>query len=647
MKRTFLLSLTALLWLSTFAAPKYLVQTGKSGDAEWSDAVATTHSATIVNLATEGKTLNEWINATFTSYETSNETWIAAGTYNLSGSFTAGWSSVKLYGGFVGTETSTTQRVVGNNPWEMTNPTILDGGETVQIYTGSPAFGGTWDGLTLTKCNSAKGGVAALYNNAKINNCRFIDNSASTHDNSAITQGGALHVYQKNGVNISNCYFENNTASQGGAIYIANNDKEYTLVIDHCYFKDNNASHSTNAGGAVYFQNPGTYIVNACVFDHNNASGNGSAIFSSVTGDGASTNITNCLFKNQQNSTKTPIYLLQGSILNCTFASNAGGSLYVGGTGSSMRVENNIVWGANATECNISIGNEAGYTLKNNVLCKMIAPEKVTKENNYYLTYGDDRYFMDAANGNYHLSWRAMEMIGKGCDLSSDGITADLEGTTRSANDIGCYASPWNIASRSVAADTYGTWCTPKAVNADEFEGATFWRIVGTTSGGSELVIEQVDALEAGHAYIYESTSTLIRLNLTGEDAAEPIAGNGLQGTYSDINNLRTYLEAKSVTYDNIYVIYNGAIYRAGEDLKIPAKRAWIDLSEVPDADATAPAPNAVRRRMPNANYVPTALDEVSETNGREGVYDILGRRVSAPVAGGMYIVNGQKVIMQ
>lgn len=436
MKRIFLFCLTAFLCLNTFSSPKYLIETGEDGDATWTASIA---GAEKVNLKTAEKTLNEWMNATFTSAPSGTDIWLAAGTYALNGSISVSFSTIHLYGGFRGNETAVNLRAAGAEPWNIQYQTIIDGGGTYQICSAN--FNGIWDGLTFTHGNksSGNGSVASLYHSAIIRNCRFVNNTSSN-------QGGVLHIYQKNNVNISNCYFESNTASQGGAIYIANNDKDYTCVINHCYFKDNNASSSANAGGAVYIQGPGTYTIAASVFDHNNASGNGPAIFSNGTGDGVYTTISNCLIKNQQNADRHAVYLLQGAVLNCTFARNAGGALYMSSGSSATydgRFENNIVWGVDSAECKIAIKDDAHYKFNNNAVVWMILwpnPANAESNMNKYLTIGNTSYFRGPSIGDYHLCAGAEDKVWKqGKDLSGDGITTDLDGATRTTNDIGCY----------------------------------------------------------------------------------------------------------------------------------------------------------------------------------------------------------------
>ncbi|MBO6306657.1 MAG: hypothetical protein J6M55_04035 [Paludibacteraceae bacterium] len=634
MKNFTFLCLTVLVSLGTFAAPKYLVETGEEGDATWSVSI---DGATKVNLKTLNQSLDQWINETYAGG--GYETWIAAGTYEITSGISVAAGSVNLIGGFAGTETTANQRAVGDEPWEMQNPTILDANGGV-FYTVNS--GNRWDGLTFINGSKADGGVACINANTTIKNCRFINNTSSN-------QGGALFTYRLTGIHILNCYFEGNSAPKGGAICVSDNEAGQTYEIDHCYFKDNNATGS-NSGGAVRFENPGTYTINASVFDHNNGDGNGTAIAAVSTGDGVYTTISNCLIKNQQNDTKVAVLLYQGALLNNTFAHNAGGALYMGSTDLAGRIENNIIWGSNDAECNISMRNTDQYTLKNNALFKMINPSNVDKADNVRLYPEEADYFVDEANGDYHLSWKAKKMIGKGLDLTTDGVTADLDGKKRSKNDIGCYTSPWDIYSRSVNPEVsaYGTLCIPKDVHAGEFEGATFYRIAGTISGQSEIAIETVNELEAGHSYIFEINpgANMIRLNQTGSAAPTPIADNGLYGTYQNIEDLSVHLGS----LEDIYVVYNGEIRLAGTNLKVPAKRAWIKMSEVRDALTEPQAQGSVRKRIPNASWQQggaTPLEQIMQTTGEEEIYDLLGRRVSSPVAGGIYIVNGQKVIIK
>ena len=107
-------------WLcgSAAFATRYLVQTGAEGDAAWTRNLQ--DGEQLIDLSTQSQSLND-------AYRNGeNEWWLAAGTYELTGSINF-VSGVQIYGGFAGTETSTAERAqaAGSEAWEFTNPTIL------------------------------------------------------------------------------------------------------------------------------------------------------------------------------------------------------------------------------------------------------------------------------------------------------------------------------------------------------------------------------------------------------------------------------------------------------------------------------------------------------------------------------------------
>ena len=80
------------------------------------------------------------------------------------------------------------------------------------------------------------------------------------------------------------------------------------------------------------------------------------------------------------------------------------------------------------------------------------------------------------------------------------------------------------------------------------------------------------------------------------------------------------------------------------------ANRAYVKLDEVSStARALSPGRKRVSMSVQGENTT-TALDNISEETEsitiKEGVYDILGRKMSQPVGMGFYIINGQKVII-
>ena len=147
------------------------------------------------------------------------EVWIKAGTYTgTKDPVLTMKSSVQLYGGFWGGETSRDER-----DWNA-HPVLVDGQNLRRCMAVSTRC--SMDGLTITRgySSSSGGGVNIDY-----------------------SDGSSLVV-------ISNCCFSGNSArSIGGAIYASVSDnggsgKEPALIVSNCIFTGNTAG---NYGGAV------------------------------------------------------------------------------------------------------------------------------------------------------------------------------------------------------------------------------------------------------------------------------------------------------------------------------------------------------------------------------------------------------------
>ena len=199
------------------------------------------------------------------------EIWVASGTYKPTTgtdrtiSF-AMKNGVAIYGGFVGTETSLSQRVltypssttlsgdlgtpgvntdnayhVITNPAGLTTTAILDG----VVITGGNANGSTFPtnaGGGVYNSGSGSGQVCS----PTFRNCTFQNNTATS-------AGGAMYNDGASGTSspaLINCSFQNNTASQyGGAVYNFGTYGTSSPVVTNCSFLANTASFS---GGAMF-----------------------------------------------------------------------------------------------------------------------------------------------------------------------------------------------------------------------------------------------------------------------------------------------------------------------------------------------------------------------------------------------------------
>ena len=118
------------------------------------------------------------------------------------------------------------------------NGTIIDGGNTIQIFKINSPITVTIQNLTLRNGNLSGGDGGAIWNvnsNLTVIGVNFTGNNA--------TYGGAIYNYEGN-LTVSGSTFTNNTANSGGAI--CNNG---ALTMSSSTFAGNNANYY---GGAIY-----------------------------------------------------------------------------------------------------------------------------------------------------------------------------------------------------------------------------------------------------------------------------------------------------------------------------------------------------------------------------------------------------------
>ena len=136
----------------------------------------------------------------------------------------------------------------------------------------------------------------------------------------------------------------------------------------------------------------------------------------------------------------------------------------------------------------------------------------------------------------------------------------------------------------------YGTICLPKA--ATLFAGAEMYRLVDKTAGNG-IVIEEVDAMEAGAPYIFRATDSKLLVTLTGDDEQAAKAVNGLVG-YIGADNMELNPDG-----DNRYILHSNQIWKVDTKVLIPSNRAYIDMSGI---STLAQAPSKKRYVISGTN---------------------------------------------
>ncbi|MGC3978024.1 MAG: right-handed parallel beta-helix repeat-containing protein [Paludibacteraceae bacterium] len=373
MKKIVLL-LTVIVAVAAFAEEKngivYVKQGGTGTGTSWTDALGDIQTA---------------INTARTDRATRKDVWVAAGNYTIN-TCVALSDSINVYGSFLGTETSVSQRlkVAGGAPWEFSYPTILTG-NNVRLFETSSNFdmATVVDGFILTNGNAVgatlnnSGGAIVLRNNT------ILQNSVVKNSSALNGAGGGINL---TGGTVKNCWIYNNkqttNANGGGGIYI-NTASGNETTIENCKIESNSSSIR---GGAINVQGAGNtflrnlYIVNNKAEDAGTPKAGGAIYANSATNT-----VTNCIIAN--NSGLTSFYI-RGSVMNCTMVNNIGGA-YLAETTAAIEVSNNIFWGmfTDITETvatSLSGANNANAFVQNNATYNPIPTDKNWKISEKY-----------------------------------------------------------------------------------------------------------------------------------------------------------------------------------------------------------------------------------------------------------------------
>ncbi|MCH8567665.1 MAG: T9SS type A sorting domain-containing protein [Balneolales bacterium] len=239
---------------------------------------------------------------------------LAGGEYTSSNSAVLELPSVlngiRIYGGYGGNESLSTDNLQLNRRDLNANASILDGegqrrGVIILASSGRQISNDTViDGLTIRNGFSTNGG--GLFCDGTAGNCSPTLENIFFEQNQAPVDGGGIYLDARN-VGISSpvirnvSFIENSAGQRGGALYSdSRNFGESNPELDNSSFISNEAASS---GGAVYLdaRDNGTYqgIFNNVVFDGNTSTGgNGGAVLNNGQGGNASPVFVNTKFLN-------------------------------------------------------------------------------------------------------------------------------------------------------------------------------------------------------------------------------------------------------------------------------------------------------------------------------------------------------------
>ena len=261
--------------------------------------------------------------------------------------------------------------------------------------------------------------------------------------------------------------------------------------------------------------------------------------------------------------------------------------------------------GAVTTSQNVNLGEEASkgtYTVTSNNYISLIH-EVSTKNNTDY------RYLH--VNGGNAVGWEANTPASQWYIVPATDVEIDMvaQGNKK-------YASAYLPFSVS-AVD--GATAYTGALNADKTAiDMTATTAVPANTGFVLVGTENKATLTIGDAAAIEGENALTGTN------------TGIQLTSGENDNHASYL---------VFGVNNGTVgfYKPASALtSIAANKAYINASELPNQAIALNFGNTV-----------TGINAATLINGENNapIYDLSGRRVWAPVKGGLYIQNGKKII--
>jgi hypothetical protein len=469
--------------------------------------------------------------------------WVAQGEYILAAELIMK-EGVNVYGGFIGTETSLTDRpeltygetasgqasILNANASESSMRCVLN--QSIAFTTET-----TWDGFVLKNGYADNGGGAYLRASGKLNNCIISNNTASNGggvycnqggiltncnitNNSAITYSGG-GIYCNQGGTMTNCIISNNTSSySGGGVYCYSGS-----ILNNCEISNNTSQY----GGGVY-----CYFIDIltnCNIINNTASSYGGGVFCSFGGTLTNCNITN---NSTTGSNGGGVYCSSGGTLtNCIIWSNKKGEdfeqiyVYSGPT---------VV-----TYCAV----QDGYTGDSNI--SLNAENSGTDENNFYPFFANPTTFVGVATNSAgrlaiaNADWRitgesACVNIGIADTTGLNIPDTDIAGNPRIVNDridIGVYEYDGITLSQTITWEQtfYGFYITsePVELTATASSSLTVNYIssnenVAIIINGNELQIigagsANITAVQPGNENYFPAQSITKTINVLNNDA--------------------------------------------------------------------------------------------------------------------------------
>ena len=256
--------------------------------------------------------------------------------------------------------------------------------------------------------------------------------------------------------------------------------------------------------------------------------------------------------------------------------------------------------GTVATSKNINLGEEASkgtYTVTSNNYISLV--REVSSNDDYHYLH---------VNGGNAVGWEANTPASQWYIIPATDVEIDM--TAQGDNTYASAYLPFSVSAVDGASAYVG------ALNADK----------------TAIDMKGVSGVPANIGFVLVGNGS--KATLTIGNAAAIEGENALTGTNTGV----TFAAATPKTNYLVFGVNDGKVgfYTPGNVTAIPANKAYINASKLSNQAIALNFGNTV-----------TGINAATLVKGENNapIYDLSGRRVWAPVKGGLYIQNGKKII--
>lgn len=242
----------------------------------------------------------------------------------------------------------------------------------------------------------------------------------------------------------------------------------------------------------------------------------------------------------------------------------------------------------------------------------------------------------ESTNGAEFSDVEELTISGSSGDVVNLATTKDFASTTRvikllfdkGSDNVG--VGPILIAggSQSVTlnASGYATFASSFALDFSDDSEYSAWKITEANSSTGVITFSQITGKVAARTGVLLKGTASSSINI-------PVAASG---TDISATNLLTGITTATAVAADTYYGLSGNVFKKVNAGTVPAGKALLPASEVGSAREYT---------FVFEGDETTSITENLELRTENAVYDLQGRKVTKPVKGGLYIVNGKKVI--